>query len=322
MTDSTINNCPKHAYLIIAHNQFDQLAFLISLLDDPRNDIYVLIDRKSEISKQEKSMLKDICKHSGFRFTKRVDIRWGGYSQIEAEMILFRTAFESGEYCFFHLLSGTVLPLTSQDRIHQFFDAHPDKDFLTLVDPGRFQSELYDRVKYHWHFNEHLGGRGSKTLVERIFYSSLTKADRLIQKLLHVDRLKKMNLQLGYGSNWVSLSSQTVSDVLTHEDWIRDSFSHAIICDELFIPSLMMHLNITDRIYWPKGIHDRPDEFQGNLRYINWWDGSPYTWQDGDEEKLLNAVELGHLFSRKFNLKYSPGLKKLISGLCRQEAAR
>lgn len=30
----------KHAYLIMAHNNFEQLKFLLGLLDDERNDIF------------------------------------------------------------------------------------------------------------------------------------------------------------------------------------------------------------------------------------------------------------------------------------------
>ena len=36
----------KHAYLILAHNEFGLLQTLICYLDDERNDIYVHIDRK------------------------------------------------------------------------------------------------------------------------------------------------------------------------------------------------------------------------------------------------------------------------------------
>jgi len=37
----------KHAYLIIANRNFGQLQLLINLLDDPRNDIFIEIDRTS-----------------------------------------------------------------------------------------------------------------------------------------------------------------------------------------------------------------------------------------------------------------------------------
>lgn len=40
----------KHAYLIMAHKDPEQLKLLISLLDDPRNDIFVHCDKKSDPS--------------------------------------------------------------------------------------------------------------------------------------------------------------------------------------------------------------------------------------------------------------------------------
>lgn len=40
------NQTRKHAYLIMVHHNFKQLLFLISLLDDVRNDIYLHIDKK------------------------------------------------------------------------------------------------------------------------------------------------------------------------------------------------------------------------------------------------------------------------------------
>ena len=40
-------NCPmKHAYLIIAHHEFDILNKLIQAIDDERNDIFIHFDKK------------------------------------------------------------------------------------------------------------------------------------------------------------------------------------------------------------------------------------------------------------------------------------
>ena len=39
----------KHAYLIMAHANIGQLSQLLLALDDPRNDIYLHIDAKSDI---------------------------------------------------------------------------------------------------------------------------------------------------------------------------------------------------------------------------------------------------------------------------------
>ena len=36
----------RHAYLIMAHNEWELLNTLLSLIDDPRNDIFLHIDKK------------------------------------------------------------------------------------------------------------------------------------------------------------------------------------------------------------------------------------------------------------------------------------
>ena len=37
----------RHAYLIMAHNQWELLAQLLATLDDERNDIYLHVDKKA-----------------------------------------------------------------------------------------------------------------------------------------------------------------------------------------------------------------------------------------------------------------------------------
>ena len=38
----------RHAFLILAHNEFQILKILLSMLDDGRNDIYLHIDKKGK----------------------------------------------------------------------------------------------------------------------------------------------------------------------------------------------------------------------------------------------------------------------------------
>ena len=79
----------RHAYLIMAHNEWSLLNVLLSLLDDDRNDIYLHIDKKV---KQMPELYQP--KHSTLYYTpKRYDVRWGDVSQIHSEMELFKTAF-------------------------------------------------------------------------------------------------------------------------------------------------------------------------------------------------------------------------------------
>ena len=83
----------KHAYLIIAHNEFEILKRLIQALDDERNDIYIHFDRKLNHYPD--------CRTSYAKLTfleERMDVRWGDISVVDAEFALFNEAYRRGEY--------------------------------------------------------------------------------------------------------------------------------------------------------------------------------------------------------------------------------
>ncbi|MGV0167193.1 hypothetical protein ACRYI5_01180 [Furfurilactobacillus sp. WILCCON 0119] len=67
----------KHAYLIIANRNFEQLQSLVTLLDDPRNDIYILIDNKAKVDS-----LHLVVQHSQLKLVPRINIYWGDFSQV------------------------------------------------------------------------------------------------------------------------------------------------------------------------------------------------------------------------------------------------
>ena len=96
----------KHAYLIMAHNEPEILRKLISLLDDVRNDIYLHIDKKTDMA-----IFGNIeTKYSKVTYVRRNNVYWGGLSQIRCELTLFEEAARNGHYGHYHLLSGILLP--------------------------------------------------------------------------------------------------------------------------------------------------------------------------------------------------------------------
>ena len=80
----------KHAYLIIAHDKFDQLKTLIRMLDDPRNDIYLHIDSKAGVF--DSSEFEALPQYAKIYFTERTSVIWGAYSQINSELVLLKAA--------------------------------------------------------------------------------------------------------------------------------------------------------------------------------------------------------------------------------------
>jgi Core-2/I-Branching enzyme. len=138
--------------------------------------------------------------------------------------------------------------------------------------------------------------RSSFAFLERINFS--------IQKITGVTKRRRNSLPpIKYASNWVSLNDAAVRYLVSQRDFIYRTFRHAFLCDELFVPTVLLNNEkFKDTVYHPEPVHDRPDELQGNLRYIDWWDGSPYTWTDNDWDKVEYGRDLGHLFSRKFDI--------------------
>ena len=272
----------RHAYLIMAHDNFDLLKILLSRLDDARNDIYLHIDSKA--GAMDESAFSSILKESGLYFTERTDVHWGGYSQIRCELILLR-ASAPRHYSYYHLISGSDLPLKSQDEIHAFFEEHAGREFIAF--DGEVSKPARERVSLYHYFRE-----SSSPMAE--------PADRLltlIQRLFHVDRLKSTSIELRKGPNWFSITDALAQYVLENESWIDEHFSRSVCADELFLQTLAAASPFSANMY-----DDYIDGYSmANLRYVDWERGdgdSPYTFQDEDRAMLLN---LPHLFARKFD---------------------
>ena len=304
----------KQAYLIIAHNKIEQLKFLASLLDYEKHDIYILFDKKAQINRATKEQIESVVKESTLYFTKEIPIYWGDYSLVEAELELFTTAFKNNDYSMYHLLSGVDLPLYTAENIYEFFDQRKENNFLTMVSEELFKrNRIYERVAYKTLFS-HLSSRSLNSRLLKKVLNLYRKLEIGIQRKLKIDFFKKFDLELKYASNWCSLNNVAVEKLIENSSLIRNAFKSGKVQDELFVPTILYKNGLLDSVYSLEPTNDQPTDFQGNLRYINWWDGSPYTWTDSEKdiEQLRYGKKQGHLFSRKFDLERYPGLKEKI----------
>ena len=101
----------RHAYLIMAYGQYEQLNYLLRMLDDPLNVILVHIDKKSP--KADENEIKKGVIYSEVYIYQQIKVYWGDFSQTQCEVFLLENALSFG--CdYYHLLSGEDLPLTNQ----------------------------------------------------------------------------------------------------------------------------------------------------------------------------------------------------------------
>ena len=278
----------KHAYCIIAHNDKYCLSKLLSILDDERNDIFLLLDKKVSADfatglHANKSNLKIIEKE------KRVDVRWGHISQIEAELTVLATAIENGSYDYIHLISGADLPIKSQDEIHKFFDTQPSGTlFVTINEDPAMVRNVLDKVRYYNFFTKY---QRSVNPLYKLLSSIGNKAAIGFQKSLGIKR-KWKDYKIGKGSQWATLTDEFVRHILDRKNFILNKFRYIKCADEIFLQSEILNSQFKDKLYRNKDgntDHMRKMEFRGD---------SPRVFTMSDYEMLILSDDL---FARKFS---------------------
>lgn len=277
----------KHAYLIIAHNEWGLLQTLIDCIDDERNDIYVHIDSKIQNLPElhtKKSVLHVL--------SERVNVYWGDLSVVKAEYKLFREAAMTDTYEYYHLMSGVDLPLKSQDYIHRFFKLNKGKEFI-----GFSTYDCADEIRTkacYWHLFPR--DFKNKSLIKHVLRTGSLK----VQKVLHLTRNGNENLRKG--TQWVSVTDDFVRMMLSAESYVMKTFGHSFCPDEMYKQTLCWNSGFRQRIY------DYSDEGNGCMRAIGWRNGELVDWRASDYDALKNSPAL---FARKFNSRDMDFINKI-----------
>lgn len=263
----------KHAYLIMAHTNLSMLEFLISSLDDPDHDIYIHLDKNSEFD--DTSYFKDLVIYSNIFFTERNSVNWGGFSQIKAELTLYKAAYNSNNgYSYYHLLSGLDFPIRNNNHIKSFFTNSYPINYLSYK---RAESLELDRIKYYFPLQDKIRNRNISKRV--------TKCFKVLQKyFFQIDRMNRLeNITIYKGANWASLSDLAVKKLIEPKslNYIHSIFRNGYLVDELYKQTIL--LNLTETNF----------KLENNdLRFIDWERGGPYTFKKNDVETIRNSNKL------------------------------
>lgn len=275
----------KHAYLIIAHNNLYILEKLIQMIDDRRNDIFIHIDKR--VKKFNFSYFINLTKYSDIKFVNRIKVGWGGFSQIKAELELFKEAYKN-KYEYYHLISGVDLPIKEQDYIHDFFERNRGKEFLTYLKPEFTNNKnILDRVNKYYFLQEF---ERSNFLVKKI--------NRILIKFQNLFKIKRYNekLEICYGSNWATLTNEAIKEILNQEKWIYSTFKYTKCCDEVYKQTILVNNpKFKNRLYLYKY---NEAHISYNMRYIDWQRGGPYVFTSDDYKELMSVPSI---FARKFD---------------------
>lgn len=266
----------------MAHANPRQLSLLLKLIDDPRNDIYLHIDKGS--SSDFKLHFSPSLAYSQLHIIPSISIHWGGWSQIECEIKLLEAAASSATtYSYYHLLSGMDLPIKNQDTIHDFFHKHSGKEFLACwftEENNTFTNDLYERLRFYYPLQD---------LTPRLDTIS-PRISKLLQRMLHINRIRDKTFKLAKGANWFSITSSFAEYVLGHQQFIRKYFRSSLCGDEIFMQTLLVNSPYRESLW--QDVHNQ------NLRCIDWERGKPYTFRADDFMMLTQSKAM---FARKFD---------------------
>lgn len=274
----------KFAYLLMVHKWDETLKTLLKLLDDPRNDLFIHVDKKCKEFPFE--IAKAVPKYSRCIFTERLRVTWGGYSQIAAELMLLKTACSHGSYDYYHFLSGQDLPLKTQEEIHSFFEQQQGHEFVQFYSK-KFHEE--NRVQYFYPFQD-ICGRG-----DSLFTYPVRCVDKIavqMQKVIHLSRNK--NIKFQKGANWFSITDSFARYVVDKESWIKKTFRFTRCADEVFLQTVLINSPYIDNLYWTEFNSD----MHAIMRLIIWEGEGPHVFTIEDKD-IIGNTDL--LFGRKFD---------------------
>jgi hypothetical protein len=239
----SISEMMKQVFLIHAHKDLDQLNTLVEQLRDDDFIIYVNLDRKSAIDPARL--------HPAARLVaRRIDVRWGGFSQVEATLNSLRQVVaEIPAFDKVVFLSAQDFPLLPNAALKAELARVSGHELLDTVPIGPGGWPVAFRYQYFY--------REGGSRAERLACGLANRALRLCK----VRRRPPPGLALYGGSSWWALSRACVAELLARvgrEPALVRFFGTVLCPDEMFFQTLVMNSRFRDRV------------ISHNFRYIQW----------------------------------------------------
>lgn len=251
----------KHAFLILTHKEINHIYSWAHAF--PNAHFYIHMDLKSQIDLKQAEQYENI-----HIVPERIDIKWAGYSMIEAELSLIAFALQHDQNEFFHLISGDDILLNEPH------DWPTDTIFMECI-PSK-------KHRYRMRFNTpHANTTKQRSIVGKLF----TLSYKILDKILPTSK------EFYFGSQWFSIRKQELILLFNSiEESDLQLFKRKLCPDEHFFQYLVLKNNLLSQI-----------SPQGNKRYIvfnsTYQHGSSPVWLNTNQ--LQEAINTGDWFARK-----------------------
>ncbi|WP_442588360.1 beta-1,6-N-acetylglucosaminyltransferase [Pedobacter sp. AW31-3R] len=270
------------AHLIVAHKNPKQLERLISALNHQDSDCYIHLDKKVDIRSFD--YLKQL---SNVHFVEeRIRCNWGGYSLVRAMLKSIEQIRKTKiTYDFINLLSAQDYPVKPVNEIHDFFEKHIGKSFISF--------DISNDTKW-W---KAAAARYKKFHLTDMNFRGKYFIQNLLNKMMP-ERIFPLDLRL-YGSSnstWWTINYEVaiyMAEFLNNNSELTSFLNYTWTPDEFAIATLIMNSPYKNEV------------INNNYRYIEWNAGEahPKTLLTNDYEKIIQS---DMLFARKFDIDADP----------------
>lgn len=286
----------KHAFLLLTHFSPEKTYDLVRRLTSPEHYIVIHFDKKTNIDQADPYFVKLKQNLNTTVLSDRVDVQWGGYRIINADLNMMREALKHKDVGYMHLITGQCMPAKSMMYIHDFFEKNNGTEYIeTALMPQTADHGLtYKRVN-NYHLHDFFNPRSKKA--RDVFFKNVNTAFRKLQGALKMigiyRRYPSRYIPVYTGSAWWSLSyaacKYVVDYVDAHKDFHR-RFRYTQFVDEMFIQTVIMSSPFKDKVV------------NYNLRYIDF----PHGQSSPEDLTMKHVPELNKpdvIFARKFTDK-------------------
>ncbi|MBR5406833.1 MAG: hypothetical protein IK111_04215 [Lachnospiraceae bacterium] len=287
----------KFAYLIMAHDNEQQLRLLLEALDHKENDIYLHLDKKSELKwmtfETQRACLNVYCKFS---------VYWGDISQTKCQIFLLNEATKS-YHDYYHLISGHDFPIKAHEEILAFFKKNAGKQFI------HFESKDYcmkETCRYYHVF---------APLLSRCHDGYLKNIICLIEKIiLDFQRNNDVKRELFCGANWYSITHDLAQEFCSKQNEVLKRVRWTISSDEYVLQTFFKSIATGKYVLFAET--KEPNDYYSTTREIDWYRGSPYVWRSEDFDYLMKS---DRMYARKFDLSVDSEILKQIGKVIGRE---
>ncbi|MBK5719910.1 hypothetical protein JGH11_03400 [Dysgonomonas sp. Marseille-P4677] len=278
----------KICYLILAHNNIAHLDRLINALHDSDNSFYIHLDKKvSTIYTPHDDNVEVI--------PERIDINWGGFTMVEATLVLMKYGInKSPDADYYILISGVDYPIRSKVFLENLLNR--GKEYIDIA-PVPVPYKPVERYEYYYFdYNR----RNVK------FYNPKFLIEVFLKKL----RIKRQApFKVYAGTQWFGLTQACVQYILKTVDEDKryiNFFRNTLVPDEAFFQTII-------------GNSPFLNNTASSLTYTDWEvPVPPATIGDNHVDFLRTHIEFSDeygqrfpYFARKFNDNSLPVLNRI-----------